>query len=94
MQNAVATDYLNFASSSTQIASALSGAASQIPAASRECSSFTVSKTVSASGKDLQLVVTFVVDNAVPLTLLDVFTGSLQGTACLASSFHRLLWLH
>ncbi|RYG70221.1 hypothetical protein EON64_00760 [archaeon] len=79
VQNSVATDLLSLSSTTSQISSALNAAASQIPGTSRECSSFGVTRTLSGNGKNLFLTVTFFVDNAEPLTMLDVFTGSLEG---------------
>ncbi len=71
------TDSLTTASTSSQIANALYYASLGLPATVRECTSFSVTKTL--SGNDLFLRVQFNVDNSQPLTLLDVFTGDLVG---------------
>lgn len=79
LQNSVATDPLPVTASNSEIANALTNAAVQIPSQSRECTYFGVSKTLGNGGKNIFITVTFNVDNTLPMTSLDVFTGSLLG---------------
>ena len=78
VQNMIPTAEIPITASGGVIAAALTQAAQQIPPGTAECSAFTVTvKRISAT--DLQLIVRFDVDNAFPLTLLQVYDSSLQG---------------
>ena len=71
------TDSLTTSSTATEISNALYYASIGLPYNVRECSSFSVTKTL--SGNDLFLRVQFNVDNSQPLSLLEVFTADLTG---------------
>ena len=77
VQGLAVTDSLTTASTSTEISNALYYASIGLPSNIRECSSYTVTKTL--NGKDLFLRVQFNADNSQPLSLLEVFTGDLVG---------------
>lgn len=77
VQGLAVTDSLTTASTATDISNALYYASIGLPYDIRECSSFSVTKTL--SGRDLYLRVQFNVDNSQPLSLLEVFTGDLVG---------------
>ena len=77
IQGLAVTDSLTTESTSTEVSNALYAASIGLPSDVRECSSFTVTKTL--SGRDLFLRVQFNVDNSQPLSLLEVFTGDLVG---------------
>ncbi len=77
VQGLAVTDSLTTASTVTDVANALYYASIGLPSTIRECTSFSVTKTL--TGKDLFLRVQFNVDNSQPLSLLEVFTGDLIG---------------
>ena len=77
IQGLAVTDSLTTSSTSTEIANALYYASIGLPYNVRECSSFSVTKTL--SGNDLYLRVQFNVDNSEPLSLLEVFTADITG---------------
>ena len=79
IQDSVATDTFTSSSTSSEIATALNQAASQIPSTSRECGSFTVTRTLANGGKDIYIRVQFNTNNARPLTFLDIFSSDIIG---------------
>lgn len=79
VQDAVATDSFSSASTNSEIASGLNAASAQLPSTARECSSYTITKTTANGGKNIYIRVQFNVDNARPLTLLDVFSSDIIG---------------
>jgi hypothetical protein len=92
VQNAIATDNLYTTSSTSDIANALSAAAQQL-GSSAECTSFGVTKSLSANGQTVYLGITFGVDNSVDMTLLDVYAGALDGTQFVFLSYCMILFL-
>eukprot|EP01034_Spumella_vulgaris_P036305 gene36305-44789_t len=79
VQSSIATDSLDTSSSASTIANYLAAAAAQL-SSSAECTSFSVTKSLSADGQTIYLGVTFNVDNNVDLSMLDVYTGGLDGS--------------
>lgn len=86
MQGAVVTSALSFSSTATNVANALYAAAVQITSG-RECLNFAVARTASSDGNTVFLDVSFLVDNTLPLTLLDVFNGEVFGTLFIEYAF-------
>jgi hypothetical protein len=77
IQGLAVTDSLTTASTASEVANALYYASIGLPSNLRECTSYSVTKTLSAN--DLFLRVQFNVDNSQPLSLLEVFTADLTG---------------
>ncbi len=79
MQDLIPTSDLRTTSSAYEIANALYYAAAQLSYNIRECLYFSVTKSVTNEGKDIQIRVQFQTDNSQPLTLLNVFLGNTLG---------------
>lgn len=79
VQDLIPTSDLQLTSTSNEISNALYYAAAQISYNIRECLYFSVTKSLSNGGKDIQIKVQFQTDNSMPLKFLSVFLGNTLG---------------